>query len=118
MRSRAITSTSDWTFGKSQNNYVVNIQAVRQNIQTRLQSWLGDCWFDTGAGVNWLGYIGSKDQTAMTLGLASVILNTAGVTGLIQLSASLNDNSRSISISYQVQTVYSVTGDSFQYNLA
>lgn len=117
MRVRALDGTGDWTFGKGQNNYLTNNAAVAQNIKTRLLSFLGDCFFDMGAGLDWFTYLGGKDQIAVNLAVSAVILNTAGVTGLRQVSINLDATSRKLSISYRVQTSYSVFSSSFQYDL-
>lgn len=113
---RALDSVGDWQFGKSLNDYFYNNNTVKQNIKTRLLSFLGNCFFDIVAGIDWFNFLSSKNQSALNLSISSVILNTANVTGLLQLSVSLTD-SRLFSISYRVQTAYSLTGDTFQYNL-
>lgn len=113
---RAIDSNGDWLFGKSLNDYVSANMEIQQDIRTRLLSFLGNCFFAITDGINWFGLLGYKDNLALTLAVSSAILNTPGVTGILQLNVSLNVN-RSFSISYQVQTTYSSTGDTFQYNL-
>lgn len=125
---RAIDSSNDWTFGAGLNNYLSGNLAVAQNIKTRLQSFVGNCFFDMGAGINWFNFLGGKGSNntlQLSLALSSVILNTPdttsnpntiAVTGILQLNFNLTP-ARNFSITYQVQTLYSVTGDSFQYNL-
>ena len=106
----------DWTFGSGKNNYIVGNAAVAQNIKTRLQSFLGDCFFDTTAGLDWFNLVGSKSQIALQLAISSTILNTIDVTGILALSVSLNAQ-RILSVSYQVQTTYStVISDTFVYD--
>lgn len=108
---RALTSTSDWTFGKGKNDYVSANAAVRQAIQTRLSSFLGDCYFDSGAGIDWFNLLGSKNEIAMNLAVSATILNTPDsfgnfpITRLKQLSIKLTSN-RKLTISYTVNTVY------------
>jgi len=114
---RALDTNGDWTFGKGRNNYLSGNPAVIQNIKTRLLCFLGDCFFDITAGIDWFNLLGgSKNQTAISLNVSSTILNTQFVVGIKQLTIGLNNN-RSFSVSYQAQTVYSLTGDSFQYSL-
>lgn len=116
MRVRALDGTGDWLFGKGQNDYKTGNAAVAQNIQTRLSSFLGDCFFDLGAGIDWFNLLGGKDQIAINLAVNAVILNTENVTGILQVGLNLS-TSRIISISYKVQTTYSVLTSSFQYDL-
>src|SRR5580704_8811226 len=97
---RALDSNGDWEFGASLNNYLVNNSAVTQNIKTRVSSFLGDCFFDLGAGIDWFTYLaGSKSQLAVQLSVSSVILNTMDVTGILQLSVNLNSVTRAFSVS-------------------
>lgn len=114
---RALNQNNDWLFGKSLNYYLSGNDAIKQNIKTRLLSFLGDCFFDITAGIDWFNLLsGSKNELVLNLNVSSIILNTTGVTGILQLNISLNAQ-RGSSISYKVQTVYSVTGDIFQYDL-
>lgn len=114
---RAIDNVGDWLFGKGRNDYRQNQAAIAQNIQTRLNSFLGDCFFDTGAGIDWFNLLGGKDQTALNLAINAVILNTEGVTGMLQLGANLDETTRVFLVQYKVQTIYSVLSSSFQYDL-
>jgi len=103
---RALDNQNDWTFGKSKNNYLSGSAAVQQNIKTRLLEFIGDCFFNIQAGVDWFNFLGgSKNQLALNLNISSVILNTAFVTSIKQLSISLVN--RNFSVSYQVTDAYS-----------
>lgn len=106
MRVRALSPTGDWLFGQGFNDYKVNAAAVGQNIQTRLNAWLGDCFFDTGAGLNWALFLGSKDQLALNLAVSATIINTPYVASLVQLSINLNPQTRALSIVYTVTTTF------------
>jgi hypothetical protein len=114
---RALDSNGDWAYGSGVNNYLTGNLEVAQNIQTRLLSFLGDCFFDTGAGVDWFNLLGSKQQLTLQLAISAIILNTASVTGGLQLSINYAPSTRKLSIVYAVQTVYSQLSSSFQYDL-
>lgn len=116
MRVRALDVNHDWTFGRGQNSYLQANAAVAQNINTRLNGFLGDCFFDQTAGIDWFNLLGSKDQRALNLAISAVILNTQDVTGISQLSATLSLQ-RVLTIRYQVQTVYSRVSSGFQLDL-
>lgn len=116
MSVRALDANGDWTFGAGLNDYKQGNQAVIQDIQTRLSSFVGNCYFDMGAGINWFDFLSSKNELGLRLALSAVILNTPNVVGILQLGFSLN-SSRNFSISYKVQTTYSVTGGTFQYDV-
>lgn len=112
---RALDGAGDWTYGKGRNDYKSGVKAIAQNIQTRLSSFLGDCFFNTGAGIDWFHLLGAKDQFALNIAISSTILNTENVTGLLQLD--LRIINRKITIKYNVQTTLSVLSDTFVYDV-
>lgn len=114
---RALDSDGDWTFGNGFNNYISGNAQVAQNIQTRLKTFLGECFYSVSSGVDWFNFMGSKNETALNLAVSATILNTQDVTGILQLSINLVPTTRAITITYRVQTVYSVLSNQFQYNL-
>lgn len=115
MRVRALDANHDWTFGAGTANYLQANAAIAQNINTRLSSFIGNCFFDLGAGIDWYNLLGSKDQTALNLAISTIILNTEGVTGIRQLSVNLS-GSRNFTVNYQVQTIYSRVSSTFTFD--
>lgn len=107
MKVRAIDSSNDWQFGKGLSDYKKDIQSINQNLKTRLQCFLGDCFFDTTSGIDWFNLLGSKDRLSLNLAISTTISNTEGVTSIIQLSTNLDSATRKITITYEVSTVYS-----------
>lgn len=103
---RGLDTVGDWLFGKGIADYKASQDAIAQNIQTRLYMFLNDCFFATNAGLDWFTYLSSKNQLAVELAVASTILNTEGVLGLVQVSANLS-TTRLISLNYTVTTIYS-----------
>ncbi len=102
---RALDSLGDWTFGAGFNDYKSGAVAVAQNISTRLNSFIVDCFFDQGAGLNWFGLLGSKDEISLHLAVSAVILNTADVVSITELFITLNSQ-RKVSIAYTVSTSF------------
>lgn len=126
MRVRALTTDGDWTYGAGQNNYAQGQAAAELMIQTRVLCFLGDCFFDAGAGVDWfayLGQIGANNEIALNLAIAAVILNTPDengnqiVLGLQQISAILNRQTRNLQVQYQAVTTFSTVTGAFTYDL-
>lgn len=103
---RTIDGTGDWTFGKGKNDYKKDINAVSQNIRTRVFSFIGDCFFAKSSGINWFNLLGSKNSIGLELAINTVIINTPGITGVSQVSVSI-DSKRNITVSYVVNTIYS-----------
>lgn len=118
-RSRVLDTDGDWQFGRGKNDYVQNLNAVSQNIGTRLRAFLGDCFFDETAGADWFNLLGAKDQTALKLTITTIILNTPNVTGLLQISLVYTASTRNFTVQYQVSTTYSVRplSNTFTFNV-
>jgi hypothetical protein len=102
---RALDDQGDWTFGRGKNDYLSQNDAVAQDIQTRLNSYLGDCFFDLNAGVDWFNLLGSKNIVGLNLALKTVILNTENVLGITELSLEI-DSKRELTVTYEVQTSF------------
>lgn len=110
MRFRNLTPEGDWTFGQGKSSYATQNKAIGLNIKTRLLSWLNDCFFDTGAGIDWPNRLGSKNQRfLLEQDLRRVILQSDGVTGILTFDTILEG--RNFTANYSVQTQFS---DSYQ----
>jgi hypothetical protein len=114
---RSVDLQNDWLFGKGKNDYKSGLSSVQQSIRTRLQSFVGDCFFDSSAGVDWFTLLSSKNQKALKLSVATIILNTEFVSGILELDTIYDASTRNLKISYRVQTVYSEAVDIFQYTV-
>jgi hypothetical protein len=103
---RGLDSNGDWTFGSGKSNYLTNDNAIALNINTRLYSWLNDCFFDTQAGIDWKNRLGSLGQeTLLQNDLKRIILQSYGVTGITAFSTSLIN--RQFNAQYQINTIFS-----------
>ena len=106
MKFRNLDSNSDWRFGHGLSDYISGEAAIALNIQTRIFSWLNDCFFDMGAGIDWNNRLGSKNQrNLLELDLRRIILQSYGVTGLVSFSTNITN--RKFTANYNVQTIYS-----------
>lgn len=112
---RALNAVGDWEFGKGANDYKRDINALKQSIRTRVLSFLGDCFFDLTAGVDWFNLLGGKDRNALELSVSTVILNTDKITGILTLSVAESPNRR-ITITYRAQSSLGEINDQFQYD--
>lgn len=103
---RNLDQNGDWTFGQGDGNYLAGNAAIGLNIRTRLLSWVGDCFFDTQAGVDWTNRLSLKNQQRiLDAELRRIILQSYGVTGIVSYSSTLTD--RSFTASYEVNTIFS-----------
>lgn len=108
---RAVDGTNDWQFGKGRNDYKGRGAALSQNIQQRLQSFLGDCFFAINDGIDWFNLLGSKNQVALELAVRTTILNTVGVTGIVSLEIEYVSATRQINMTYVVNSIYTANLD-------
>lgn len=108
MKIRKLDENHDWTFGKGKSNYSTENIAIEQNVQCRILSWYGDCFFALKDGVDWRNMLDKNQQQNLLLEIKTIILQTEGVIGCTELSANL-DSSRKLSISYSIDTIYGQT---------
>lgn len=112
---RAIDAQNDWLFGKGKSDYKYGRDAIAQEIKTRLQSFLGDCFFNLEAGINWWYLLGAKSIPAIATPVRSTILNTYGIISLNQIQVTLDSN-RLLTLSYTVNTIYGTITNVEQIN--
>jgi len=105
---RALTTEGDWTFGAGLNNYASNNIAIGFNIETRIKSWLNDCFFDQNAGIDWVNRLGSKGQRdLLEQDIRRIILQSYGVTSIISFDTILTN--RNLTTRYNILTIFSTT---------
>ena len=105
MRVRAITSEREWTFGKGKQSYKIDDEAIAQNVQTRVLSFLGDCFFDTNAGIDWWNLLGVGRRDDLLRSIQLTILGTEGVVAINSVDYYTKD--RMLVVTYDIKTVYS-----------
>jgi hypothetical protein len=107
MRVRAIDENHDWTFGKGKQDYKIDDRAVAQNVNTRLMSFYGDCFFDESAGIDWWNLLGYGTKELLLISLKQLILNTEGVTALNDVTVTFEN--RKLTVYYDIQTKFSTS---------
>lgn len=109
MSVRAIDDNRDWQFGQSKQSYKIGIEETAQMIKTRVLSFLGDCFFATQEGIDWLNLLGKGAQKEEDLkkSISLVILETPRVLALNKVELIRDRDSRKLIISYDVATIYS-----------
>lgn len=106
MSFRNLSLEHDWVFGTGRNAYVQENQEIALNIETRLLSFLGDCFFDTEAGLDWFNLLDYRYQDKLENQVQDVIIKTPGITGINSVDVVIGAN-RQIRITYDIQTIYS-----------
>lgn len=106
MKFRSIDGEGDWVFGAGVQSYAIGESAILLDIQTKLSTFLTECFFDQTVGVPWFQLLSSKDINALILTLKQAIVNIDGVTGVSNLDFVL-DSERNATVRYEVSTIYS-----------
>lgn len=112
---RALTPSGDWTFGSGLANYATAAAAIAENIQTWLQSWVSNCFFALKDGVDWTNLLDVGQAQNLTDSIRVNILGRYGVMGINSMSVIFDPRTRHISITANIQTIYS---QSFQLELS
>jgi hypothetical protein len=111
---RKIINGNDWSFGKGLSDYAVAEQAIEENMKTKILEWVGDCFWNLSAGVNWLARLDVGQQANLLEDIKSVVLNCFGVVGITAMTIQLDPPSRHALIQGNVSTIYS---PSFQFQV-
>ena len=111
MRYRQLSPTGDFTFGNGQANfYRDQPEAVGQAVQTRLLLWLGEWFLDTTEGTPYLqSILGKYSQTDADIAIQQRILGTQGVTDIQNYESTIDPNSRSMTVTCDLNTIYGPT---------
>ena len=102
---RNLDRDGDILFGQGKQNYLVNNEAIALNIKTRLLSFLNNCVWDMTSGIDWFTFLRKPgNQTQITLAVRATILKSFGVVKINNLS--VNFNGRKLSLSYNIDTIF------------
>ncbi len=111
---RGLDNGGDWVFGNGLNAYKVQQDAIMQNIQTKILEWVGDCFFNQLAGIDWINRFGFNQKEVLRQELTSLILSCYGVVNLIELNVDLQD--RNFTTQYSIETIFSQNAQAITTN--
>jgi hypothetical protein len=113
MTVRALSKLNDWTFGAGRANYVSGLDAINQNLSTRLKSFKNDNPLNMNDNIDWIFLLGQKGTENTILNeVERVALQTEGVTQITSLEVTKTiDRVQSILLRYN--TIYS-TGETLE----
>lgn len=115
MRVRRLDDNNDMTFGAGSLNFFKDAtEGVAQNIYTRLKLWLGEWFLNTDDGTDWSGRcLGKNSVQSAEAEIRQRILNTAGVLSINDLTISVDDNTRAVSVNGSITTEFGKTTINF-----
>ncbi|KAF1011861.1 hypothetical protein [Acinetobacter bereziniae] len=111
MRYRKQDENGDYSFGLGFNDfYIDRAEVVAQAIETRLKLWIGEWFADTSDGTGWSqAILGKQSKNLYELTLRQRVLETYGVSSIESFQSSLDANSRKLTVSMTVNTIYGQT---------
>jgi hypothetical protein len=111
MKYRKLTSAGDYTFGRGDGNFIQNTpETVAQAVRTRLNLRQGEWMLDITEGTPYdSSILGAGKITTYDIAIQEVILNTLGVSGIVDYSSGVDPTTREVTITCTIQTVYGQT---------
>ena len=107
-------TVGDWCFGNNLQDYGDNLVSTSNNIKTRLQSVMYDCFFDLMSGIDWFNILGNRGRYArkvIEINVRLCILQSLYVTEIVDLKIVVNDD-RSLNLEYTINTIFGTITDS------
>ena len=105
---RALDADNDWKMGKGLQSFLYDNAAIAMNIQTRLQSYIGNCFWDIMAGIDWTRLMSQKNtQRELELTIRARILESFGVVKINSMSVYLDRDARDFTIQFNIDTIFS-----------
>lgn len=114
MRFRSIDTNNDWNFGKGKQSYIKDNDALMLNLQTRLNSFLNDCFFAVEDGLDWFNLLGSKDRETLLSSVRKIIIETDGIIKINSVDIFENRITRNITLTYNIDTKYTSNTEAIQ----
>lgn len=105
MKFRLLDATGDWMFGAGMQSYAKDLPALLLDLKTRILSWVGDCFFDLDAGIDWKNMLDYNTKDRLQSALKALAFRTAGVIRVNSVEITINAP-RTALIEMSVDTVY------------
>lgn len=106
MTFRNLDGSNDWCFGSGRSDYVNGHNEVALNVKTRVLCFLGDCFFDTEAGIDWWNRLDKNQLSSLEVELKDVIIKTDGVVSINNAEVVLGAD-RKLFVQYTIKDIYS-----------
>lgn len=108
MRYRKLDENGDYVFGSGANDFYANSpEAVAQAVLTRLKLWIGEWFADTSDGTGWnQSILGKQSGNLYELTLRQRVLETPGAQSIEDFSGNLDAETRKLTVSIVINTIY------------
>ena len=102
---RLLDEDHDFVFGGGKQSYAKDLPALLLNLETRVLSWVGDCFFDLDAGIDWMNLLEYNTQNQLESSIKNIAFRTVGVTKVNEISITL-DNTRTADVELSIDTLF------------
>lgn len=111
MRNRKLSATGDYQFGNGQADYYRDVPAaVGQAAQTRLLLWAGEWFLNVDEGTPYMiGILGKHSIESANITIQDRINGTQGMVGIENFVSSIDPDTRLMSVTCDVNTIYGPT---------
>lgn len=107
MQFRGLDGDGDFMMGQGLGSYAFDEAAVGLDIATRVRAIQGNCFWALTDGVDYRNLLEKNRRKELIIAISNAILQANGVVKINSMSANFDPATRSISISYDVQTIFS-----------
>ncbi|MBS9443825.1 hypothetical protein [Photorhabdus heterorhabditis] len=102
---------NDYIFGRGEAGFLINSpEAIAQAVRTRLMLRSGEWFLDNQEGTDYDKVLGKGTSGFYDLVIRQRILQTLGVSNIIHYRSERNPNTRKITITVTIDTIYGQTG--------
>lgn len=111
MRYRKLTADGDYSFGGSQLDFYRDVpEAPGQAVKTRLLLWRGEWFLNIDEGTPYMeGILGKKAKETADITIQNRALGTEGVTTIENYESEIDPDTRRLSATFAVNTIYGPT---------
>lgn len=107
MRVSGLDEKGDWRFGRGKAAYITRVDAIRQNVTTRIKSFVTDFFLDTDACIDWIDLLGRRGTEGEILrAVERTVLATDGVTTINNLQIEVKTSTRNATIMLSYGTIF------------
>lgn len=111
MRYRREDDDGDYTFGQGDDTFLVNSpECVAQAVKTRFMLWRGQWFLDLTTGTPYVqSVLGKQRAEVYSLAIRDRISSTPGVLSIISFDTMNNGNTRRVTFTATINTIYGQT---------
>lgn len=117
MRYRRLDSNGDYTFGNGKYDFLVDIEAVPQAVQTKLKLFRGEWWEDLSEGLPFFQEIAGQfiksdeDKDIVTKLYCNRISDVPEFNSFLSVEADFDFEKRIYSLKADIDTTYGIIND-------